>query len=249
MMDSQIKSAARDLAAADRAVALTGAGISVESGIPPFRGKGGLWEKIDPMEYAHIDAFMKDPAKVWDVLIRDMKDVVDRARPNAAHQGLARLETMGILKTIITQNVDGLHQMAGNTDVIEFHGSFAWQRCMRCEDRIETRRVSLDDMPPKCPCGGILRPECVFFGEMISFDDMARSRMAASSCDVMLVVGTSATVQPAAYMPVIAKRTGARIIEINSERTLLTREISDVFIEGKAGVIFERLIAEIENLR
>ncbi len=130
IMDSQIKSAARDLAAAGRVVALTGAGISVESGIPPFRGKGGLWEKIDPMEYAHIDAFMKDPAKVWQVLIREMKDVVDKARPNTAHLGLARLETLGILKTIITQNVDGLHQMAGNTDVIEFHGNFAWQRCM-----------------------------------------------------------------------------------------------------------------------
>jgi NAD-dependent deacetylase len=194
-MNSQIKNAARDLAAADRVTALTGAGISVESGIPPFRGKGGLWEKIDPMEYAHIDAFMKDPAKVWQVLIREMKDVVDRARPNAAHQGLARLETMGILKTIITQNVDGLHQLAGNTDVIEFHGSFAWQRCMNCDGRIETRRVSLVDMPPKCLCGGILRPECVFFGEMISLDNMSRSRLAASSCDIMLVVGTSATVQ------------------------------------------------------
>ena len=142
-MDSLIKSAARDLAAASRVVALTGAGISVESGIPPFRGKGGLWEKIDPMEYAHIDAFMKDPAKVWQVLIREMKDVVDKARPNSAHRGLARLETLGILKTIITQNVDGLHQMAGNTDVIEFHGNFAWQRCMQCDHRLETRRIDL----------------------------------------------------------------------------------------------------------
>ena len=248
-MDSQIKRAARDLAGAGRVVALTGAGISVESGIPPFRGKGGLWEKIDPMEYAHIDAFIKNPAKVWQVLIREMKDVVDRAKPNAAHLGLARLEMMGILKTIITQNVDGLHQLAGNTDVIEFHGSFAWQRCMNCDARIETRRVSLADMPPKCSCGGVLRPECVFFREMISFDDMSRSRMAASSCDIMLVVGTSATVQPAAYMPVIAKRAGARIIEINSERTLLTRDISDLFIEGKAGAIFDRLLTEIEKLR
>jgi NAD-dependent deacetylase len=248
-MDSQINRAARELAAADRVVALTGAGISVESGIPPFRGKGGLWEKIDPMEYAHIDAFMKDPARVWQVLIREMKDVVDRARPNAAHQGLARLESLGILKTIITQNVDGLHQLAGNTDVIEFHGSFAWQRCLSCDERLETHRVVLSEMPPRCQCGGVLRPECVFFGEMISVDDLSRSRMAASTCDIMLVVGTSATVQPAAYMPIIAKRAGARIIEINSERTLLTRDVSDLFIQGKAGEIFDRLLAEIEIRR
>ncbi|MFH0996556.1 MAG: NAD-dependent deacylase [Pseudomonadota bacterium] len=248
-MDSLITSAARNLAAAGRVVALTGAGISVESGIPPFRGKGGLWEKIDPMEYAHIDAFIKDPAKVWQVLIREMKDVVDKARPNSAHLGLARLETLGILKTIITQNVDGLHQMAGNTDVIEFHGNFAWQRCMQCDHRLETRRIDLTQMPPRCRCGGIFRPECVFFGEMISPDLLSRSRQAASTCDVMLVVGTSALVQPAAYMPVIAKRSGARIIEINSERTPLTRDISDLLLMGKAGEVFNRLLAEIERLR
>jgi NAD-dependent deacetylase len=248
-MDSLIKNAARDLAAAGRVVALTGAGISVESGIPPFRGKGGLWEKIDPMEYSHIDAFMKDPAKVWQVLIREMKDVVDKARPNRAHQGLARLETLGILKTVITQNVDGLHQLAGNTDVIEFHGNFAWQRCMQCDHRLETRRIDLAQMPPRCRCGGIFRPECVFFGEMIAPDHLSRSRLASASCDVMLVVGTSALVQPAAYMPVIAKRSGARIIEINSERTPLTRDVSDLLIMGKAGDIFDCLLAEIEKLR
>jgi NAD-dependent deacetylase len=230
-------------------VALTGAGMSVESGIPPFRGKGGLWEKIDPMEYAHIDAFLQDPVKVWRVLIREMKDLVDRARPNSGHQGLARLETLGILKTVITQNVDGLHQMAGNTDVIEFHGSFARHRCMQCDLRLETRRLALTDMPPRCRCGGILRPECVFFGEMISPQDLNRSRQAASGCDIMLVVGTSATVQPAAYMPVIAKRSGARVIEINPERTPLTRDVSDLFIQGTAGEIFSRLLAQIETLR
>jgi NAD-dependent deacetylase len=139
--------------------------------------------------------------------------------------------------------------MAGNTDVIEFHGNFAWQRCMQCDHRLETRRVDMVDLPPRCACGGILRPECVFFGEAISPEDLNRSRQAASNCDVMLVVGTSAMVQPAAYMPLIAKRAGARIIEINSERTPLTREVSDLLIQGKAGEIFNRLLAEIEKLR
>ena len=126
-MSDLIERAAQDLARSENVAALTGAGISVESNIPPFRGKGGLWEKIDPMEYAHIDAFRRDPAKVWKVLIKGMKDVIDQARPNAAHDGLARLEALDRLHTIITQNVDGLHQMAGSSDVIEFHGSFAWQ--------------------------------------------------------------------------------------------------------------------------
>ena len=125
---------------ARHAVALTGAGISIESGIPPFRGQGGLWEQFDPMEIAHIDAFVADPALVWRVLVKDLKDVIDRARPNDGHKGLARLERMGILKTVITQNVDGLHQVAGSTDVIEFHGTFAWQRCMECDGRVRDPR-------------------------------------------------------------------------------------------------------------
>ena len=131
-MEKLLKKAAQDLAAAQNVVALTGAGISVESGIPPFRGKGGIWERFDPMEYAHIDAFLKDPAKVWNVLLKEMKAMLDKATPNDAHKGLARLEELGLLKTIITQNVDGLHQKAGNTDVIEFHGNFARHRCLEC---------------------------------------------------------------------------------------------------------------------
>ena len=131
-MDDKIKQAAKDLAASRKVAALTGAGISIESGIPPFRGKGGLWEKFDPMEIAHIDAFMRDPARVWNILVKEMKEIVDTASPNDGHRGLAKLERMGKLKTVITQNIDGLHQAAGNKDVIEFHGNFAWQRCMDC---------------------------------------------------------------------------------------------------------------------
>ncbi len=244
----QIKKAAQDLAAAKNVVALTGAGISVESGIPPFRGKGGLWEKIDPMEYASIDAFMKDPAKVWQVLIREMKQIIDKAKPNKAHKGLARLEKLGILKTVITQNVDGLHQMAGNTDVIEFHGNFAWQRCMDCDNRCETSKIDLKQIPPRCKCGGIFRPECVFFGEMIPHQHLKRSRKVSSTCDIMLVIGTSAVVQPAAIMPVIAKENSAVVIEINSERTPLSGNISDCLILGKAGDIIQSIMEELECL-
>ncbi|NNK86482.1 MAG: NAD-dependent deacylase, partial [Desulfobacterales bacterium] len=226
-MTDLIQKVARELASAKNVIALTGAGISVESGIPPFRGKGGIWEKYDPMEFAHIDAFMKDPEKVWKVLIKDMKELVDTAEPNDGHLGLARLEEKGILKTVITQNVDGLHQKAGNTDVIEFHGNFAWQQCMTCDKRVETRMVSMSQIPPRCECGGILRPECIFFGEMIPANHLLRSREVASRCDIMLVVGTSAIVQPASFMPVISKQSGATVIEINPEKTPLTEDISD----------------------
>ncbi len=248
-MDDLIKRAAEDLAAAKNVAALTGAGISVESGIPPFRGKGGIWEKFDPMEFAHIDAFMRDPAKVWNVLISEMKEIVDRAKPNDAHKGLAKLEEWGILKTVITQNVDGLHQMAGNTDVIEFHGTFAWQKCMDCDKRCETSKVEMTQIPPRCDCGGILRPECIFFGEMIPQLHLVRSQKVASQCDIMLVVGTSAVVQPASFMPVISKQSGAKVIEINPEKTPLTGTVSNYLIKGKAGHVMKRIIKEVGLLR
>ena len=247
-MNELIKKAARDLAKAKNVVALTGAGISIESGIPPFRGKGGLWEKIDPMEYAHIDAFTKDPAKVWDVLIREMKGTLGKATPNDAHKGLARLEELGITITVITQNVDGLHQSAGNTDVVEFHGSFAWQRCMACHGKCETGKVDLAQIPPRCECGGIYRPDCIFFGEMIPPHHLARSRQMASDCDVMLVIGTSAMVMPAALIPGIAKEAGAKVIEINPEKTPLSEKTSDYIIMGKAGEVMSRIVAELESL-
>lgn len=246
-MKDLIYKASQDLLRAKHVAALTGAGISVESGIPPFRGKGGLWEKFDPMEFAHIDTFMRDPEKVWNVLFREMKGIVDRASPNDAHKGLAELERSGILQTIITQNVDGLHQLAGNTDVIEFHGNFAWLRCMACEKRCRTKDLDISQIPPRCECTGIYRPDCVFFGEMISPHLFFRSKQVASSCDVMLVIGTSALIQPAAYIPIIAKQKGAKVIEINPEKTPLSHETSDYIIMGKAGEVFNRLIAEIEQ--
>ncbi len=247
-MNDLIIKAAKDLAGAKSVAALTGAGISVESGIPPFRGKGGIWETIDPMEYAHINAFMENPEKVWNVLLRGLKEIIEQAKPNDAHKGLAKLEKLGILKTIITQNIDGLHQRAGNTDVIEFHGNFAWHRCLDCNKRCETLKIDLKEIPPRCECGGILRPEFVFFGEAIPSYSLMRSQEVASECDIMLVVGTSAIVQPAAFMPMIAKESGAKIIEVNPEKTPLTGRISDYLLMGKAGQIINKLTTEVEKL-
>ena len=247
-MDELIKKAAQDLYGATMVTALTGAGASIESGIPAFRGKGGLWEKYDPMEVAHIDSFLQDPVKVWNLLIKDMKGVIDQAQPNECHKGLARLEALGKLQTVITQNVDGLHQMAGNTDVIEFHGTFAWQRCMECNTHVETRNVDISEIPPRCDCGGILRPNVVFFGEMIPQEAHWRSHQVATDCDVMLVIGTSGVVEPAAMMPVVAKESGAKIIEINPESTPLTGDISDYLIKGRAGDVTNGIIEELEKI-
>jgi NAD-dependent deacetylase len=246
MTDSIVR-AAELLSCARYVVALTGAGISVESGIPPFRGKGGLWEKIDPIKYASIDSFLADPADIWEVLIKGMQKVLIKAKPNRAHLGLARLETLGILKTIITQNVDRLHQSAGSKDVIEFHGSFATYSCLDCHKKISHCDLDMRRLPPKCTCGGIFRPEVIFFGEQIPMEALKRSEAVSHACDVMLVIGSSATVQPAAFMPIIAKETGATIIEINAEPTELTRRVSDIPIIGKAGAIMDAIVDQVEK--
>lgn len=248
-MDELIAKAALALTQSRLTVALTGAGMSVESGIPPFRGKGGLWERFDPMEYAHIDALIQDPARVWNVLIREMKNVMDAALPNEAHKGLAALESMGLLAAIITQNVDGLHQAAGSTDVIEFHGNFVWQFCMDCGKRVETSQVSLETLPPLCKCGGVLRPDCVFFGEMIPPDALSRSTDLARQCACMLVAGTSAVVEPAASMARIAKASGAKVIEINLTPTPLTRHVSDISIFGPAGTVVSKIVAACKQIQ
>jgi NAD-dependent deacetylase len=236
------------LATSKMTIALTGAGISVESGIPPFRGKGGIWERYDPIEYAHIDSYRKHPEKVWQVFLTDLVQTLNRARPNRGHKGLAQLEKLGQLNTVITQNVDGLHQAAGNTDVIEFHGNFAWHRCMSCDNRQETHALDLSVLPPRCHCGGIFRPECIFFGEMIPQNALGRSHSLAIQCDVILVVGTSASVQPAAMIPELAKSTGAKVIEINVERTSLTERITDIFLQGSAGEMMTELVSALKAI-
>lgn len=244
-----IEQAAIACAKARQGIALTGAGISVESGIPPFRGKGGLWEKIDPMKYAHIDALERNPAEVWRVLFMSIAGFMDKARPNAGHTGLRQLEQMGILQTIVTQNVDGLHQKAGSRDVIEFHGTHDVLRCMTCRRRYGWQEITLKEIPPRCACNGYLRPDVVMFGELIDKKLLQRSQVLAAGCDLMLVVGASATVEPAASLPVIAKRAGAFMIEVNPEPTPLTHHISNVALMGPAGEIMTRMVERIGQLR
>lgn len=240
-----LKEAAQIIVNSKMTVALTGAGISVESGIPDFRSAGGLWEKFDPSEYATIQAFRASPEKVWNML-REMEDIVLRAKPNKAHIGLGELEELGRLQWIITQNVDNLHQAGGSRNVIEYHGNSATLSCIKCGKRYKAEDKR-DEYLPKCECRAILKPDVVFFGEAIPEEALSRSFQLAASAQALMVIGTSAVVSPANTIPLVAKENGAKLIEINKEQTHLTNSLTDIFLQGNAGEIIPKLVTEIRN--
>jgi NAD-dependent deacetylase len=244
-VQERIKKATRIICQSKQTLALTGAGISVESGIPDFRSPGGLWERFDPMEYATIEAFRADPEKVWRML-QEVAVLLSRARPNPAHTGLGRLQQMGLLHTIITQNIDNLHQEGGATRVIEYHGNSKTLSCLGCNERYSAPELE-EQVPPKCGCGKILKPDVVFFGEPIPTRALQDSYELASTCDTLLVLGTSAEVAPANTIPQAAKMAGATIIEVNLAPTVLTNYLSDIFLEGKASEVVTRLVQEIRQ--
>ncbi|MBW2057184.1 MAG: NAD-dependent deacylase [Deltaproteobacteria bacterium] len=248
MESGEIERAARDLLSAQKAIAFTGAGISVESGIPDFRSPTGLWSKYDPDQYATIDAFKADPGKVWEMLV-EMIGLVTRAKPNPAHHGLASLETMGRLHAVVTQNIDGLHQAAGSRKVIEIHGSGASLSCLSCGSRIAATSFSMEKLPPRCPeCRSIMKPDVVFFGEPLPLSAYEAALEAARECDLVLAIGTSAEVYPAAEIPITAKRAGAKLVEINVEPTSLTGRFSDYLIQGRSGEILPRVVELVRGL-
>jgi NAD-dependent deacetylase len=224
-----------------RAVALTGAGISVESGIPDFRSPDGLWSRFDPGEYAHILAFRANPAKVW-TMLREMEGLISRARPNPAHLALAELEARGMLLGIITQNVDNLHRAAGNQRVVEYHGNALRLICDRCRAPQPLESVDFQQPPSYCRCGGLIRPDVVFFGEAIPPAAQAEAEELARGCDLLLVIGTSGEVAPASYLPYIAKESGAIIVENNLEPTRLTYTLTDHFLPGPAGKLWPQVM-------
>lgn len=241
-MEDKIAQAAERLKSCRHVAAFTGAGISVESGIPDFRSAGGLWQKYDPSEYAHIDAFYRKPDQVWQMLL-EMYDLLHAAKPNPAHIALADMERNGFLKEVITQNIDSLHQKAGNTRVIEFHGHFRTLKCESCGTRRKTEELSSEKLPPLCKkCGRPIRPEIVFFGEGIPTGAYGDAMKAVNQCDALIIIGTSAVVSPASYLPEHAKERGAFILEVNLETTLLSRRIVDLHIGGPAGVTMPALV-------
>jgi len=205
-----------------------------------------MWEKFDPAEYATIGAFLRDPERVWKMLT-EMIDILESASPNPAHFGLAELERLKILRSVITQNVDGLHQAAGSGKVIEFHGNPRELVCVVCWKRYPSLAKIEEGIPPRCRCGAILKPDIVFFGEPIPWGAQEESDTEARDCDVLLVVGTSAQVTPACDIPKIAKGHGAFIIEINPEETPLTRSVTDLHIPGSASTVITGLLEEVRR--
>jgi len=249
-MDLQlIQRAARDILDSKKTIAFTGAGISVESGIPDFRGAQGLWQRYDPEEYAHIDAFYSNPDKVW-LMLKEMFSLILAAKPNPAHRGLADLEKMNLLSSVITQNVDGLHQAAGSRKVIEYHGTHRTLSCLKCSATVDGASFKLEDLPPRCSfCSSLLKPDVVFFGEPIPSKAQSLAFKESTSCNLVIVVGTSAAVYPAASIPITAKERGAIVIEMNREPTPLTHQISDYLISGSAGETIPAIVEEVKKIR
>ena len=235
-------SLARALAGARSVAVLTGAGVSAESGVPTFRdAQSGLWARFDPRELATPSAFARNPKLVWDWYAW-RREQLGKARPNPAHFALAELERRAPQYLLITQNVDGLHAKAGSRKLVELHGNIGRVKCSREGTIAQSWATPADGLPPRCSkCGAFLRPDVVWFEEMLPADALAQAESAARRCDLMLVVGTSAEVYPAAALPAHARRNGARVVEVNPQRTALTG-FADDHLQGAAGAILPALV-------
>lgn len=219
---------------------LTGAGISAESGVPTFRGAGGLWKEHKPEELATAEAFARDPRLVWE-WYNWRRELIAKAAPNPGHKALVQLEIRKPRFTLITQNVDGLHDLAGNGKILRLHGDIWRMRCTSCGANFPNRRVPLPKIPPHCACGGLARPGVVWFGEPLPDGMMKEAEHAVSAAEVVLVVGTSAVVHPAASLIPYARQAGAKVIEINTEPTAATKMV-DCVLQGAAGELLPKLL-------
>ena len=234
MNPDDIKRTAELIRNAKYAIAFTGAGISVESGIPPFRGDNGVWNTHHPI-YLEIDFFKKKPLQSWLKIKEIFYDKLGDAEPNIAHTILAKMEKRSFIESVITQNIDGLHQKAGSKYVYELHGTYKKLICLECNSEYDISFADLNYLPPTCyVCKGILKPDIVFFNEPIPEFAKQQSFKEVNKADIMLIIGTNAEVLPAAELPLVAKKNGAKIIEININKSHLTNSITDFFLEGKA---------------
>jgi NAD-dependent deacetylase len=244
-MAADLARAAQALVKAEQLVVLTGAGMSKESGIPTFReARQGLWAEYDPVEMATYEGFLRNPPLVWS-WYEHRFGMVESAEPNSGHLAIAEMEKRLPSVTVVTQNVDGLHQAAGSTHVLELHGSIRRYRCLggRHTGFTPASFAGQAEKPPRCPyCQQMLRPEVVWFGEYLPQDVLAEAYSLSQSCDVMLVIGTSGVVQPAASLPFVAKAVGATIIDVNPDADEIA-QMADVFLPGPAGDILPRLVA------
>jgi NAD-dependent protein deacetylase/lipoamidase len=228
-------------------VVLTGAGVSTESGIPDFRSPTGLWAQFDPMEYASIDVFRRDPRKVW-TFYKPRLAMLDEAEPNQAHRALAELERLGFVHALITQNIDRLHERAGSKEVVEVHGSIGTSSCPGCGERYPLERVLElleQEDAPVCPaCGEILKPDVVFFGELLPMEQIDRAFALAREASLMLVVGSALEVHPVAGLPLETLSTGGELAIVNEGATPFDSQAA-LRIGGRAGDVLARVATEL----
>jgi NAD-dependent deacetylase len=246
-VEERIQALREALSEAKRVAALTGAGISAESGVPTFRGAGGLWRNYNPQELATPEAFARDPRLVWE-WYDWRRGLIAKAQPNAGHAALVEIERRATNApggrgsfSLITQNVDGLHDRAGSRNVVKLHGDIWVVRCETCGRESRNEQVPLAEIPPRCPCGAMLRPGVVWFGEPLPPGEWARAEEASRSAQVFLVIGTSAVVYPAAGLAEIARAAGAQIAVINAATTPLDC-MADWVVHGQAGEVLPRLL-------
>ena len=254
-LDDALDQATRAIARSRYFIALTGAGVSVESGIAPFRGPGGLWTKYGEPDMRGYDRFLADPKAWWqarlsgeDTRSRPELRGFENAQPNPSHHALAELQHLGVLRHLVTQNVDNLHYAAGSVHVSEIHGNRTKLRCIGCGERFPRENFVLEVLPPRCPeCGGIVKTDTVMFGEPIPFDVLEVCRDEASRADCMIVAGTSAVVYPAAELPVMVKMRGGALIEVNPLESDLSRQC-DIVLRGPSGEVLPKLVERVKAL-
>ncbi|VUT24451.1 MAG: NAD-dependent protein deacylase 2 [Candidatus Methanolliviera sp. GoM_oil] len=254
-VENNIRRVAELISESGLTISLSGAGMSTESGIPDFRSPGtGIWEKIDPVKFGSINSFLAGFDLKEIMKLAEGMDIskIFTAEPNEGHKALAELEEMGKLECIVTQNIDMLHHRAGNRNVIEIHGSIRTSSCMYCGKKMEfeeflAKAMEQQRIPPICECGGIIKPDVVFFGEMLPQDALSRSMEYARKCDLFLSVGSSLVVYPVANLPPLAKKSGAKLVIINMQRTPYDG-IADVVIHEKAGEVLPKIVAEVKRM-
>ena len=241
-----IEKAAKLIKNAKHITAFTGAGISVESGIPPFRGKNGLWNKFNPI-FLDINYFQQNPLKSWKLIKEIFYDFFGKAKPNAAHFALSEMEKYGYVNSVITQNIDNLHQDAGSKNVYEFHGTSQNLLCTNCGKIYPAKNIDLSNLPPKCKkCGTVPKPDFIFFGEPIPEPVRTNSFIETEEADLLILIGTTGEIIPASIIPIEAKNNGAKIIEVNIQPSNYTNTITDFFLEGKASEIMVKLLKSLE---
>lgn len=234
------------LSKASNVAVLTGAGVSAESGVPTFRDPGGIWEKFRPEELANFEAFMRDPDFVWS-WYQHRREIMRDVKPNDGHFALAEMEKMFDNFDLITQNIDNLHFRAGSRNVTELHGNIERNYCIKCGQFAGEIDIS-DKKVLKCEkCGGLVRPDVVWFGEMLPAEELRHAEEAAANADVFFSIGTSAEVYPAALLPVIARRAGAYSVEININKTAISYELNETLI-GKSGDILKELVVKLKEI-